>query len=272
MKDYYSLLHNIYEQGELVGPRGKLTKELLGKTLIVKGYNLFANEKYRPMEDVWKYLLGELSWYLSGERDVKKILPYSKFWESIRNPDGTANSNYGDLVFYRKNSKGISSFAWALERLQGDAETRKAIVLYNDRELFYPDNKDLICNQYQHFLIRNHELICYVGLRSSDAIYGLQFNIPWWSLVQQQMFLSLKPLYPTLQLGRIEAFISSAHIYENKFELVNNILSSKNRTYFLHVNSIIPLRKTFEWYQEHLCEYISIEEVGEIDMRKNKLK
>lgn len=261
MSDYYSLLQEIHSLGNIVETRGLRTKELCGKRLDITNYNVFATHVHRPIEEVKKYLFGELAWYMSGERDITNILPYSKFWASIRNKDNTANSNYGDLVFYRKNSHGLSSFQWALNCLQADMNTRKAIVLYNDRELFYQDNLDLICNQYQHFLIRNDELICFVGLRSSDAIMGLSFNVPWWSLVQQQLFLHLKPLYPKLKLGAITAFISSAHIYENKFELVRNILINPKKKYFVEWKSVIPLKKSFSWYIENLPSYFSMLEV-----------
>lgn len=261
MRHYYSLLSKIYNDGDLVEARGLKTKEILGAGLEVKDYNCFASPCHRPWEDVKKYLYAELCWYLSGERSIEKILPYSKFWGQIRNPDNTANSNYGDLVFYRKNEHGVTSFDWALRQLKDDKFTRKAIVLYNDRNFFFYENKDLICNQFQHFMIRNDELICFVSLRSSDAIYGLTYNIPWWSLVHQQMLHKLKDNYPSLKLGRIEAFIDSSHIYENKWELTRNILLDEKIKIWASFSEI-PLAKTFEWYYENLHNFVSFSEVN----------
>lgn len=256
ISDYYNLLHTVYHLGDTIEARGLKTKELTGVRLEVDKYNFFSTPECRSYENMMGYLYGELCWYLSGERDITNILPYSKFWASIRNADNTANSNYGDLVFYRKNSKGMTSYQWALTQLQNDPQTRKAIILYNDRELFYHENKDLICNQYQHFLIRNDELICFVGLRSSDMVMGLQNNIPWWSFVHQQMLMELKTLYPNLKLGKITAFISSAHIYENKWSLVEKVLSGSQEKYFIKWKSLIPFRKSFSWYKENLNNYL----------------
>jgi thymidylate synthase len=261
MSDYYTLLQEVSSIGNVIETRGLRTKELCGKVLDVEEYNLFATPVHRPFSEIWRYLKAEICWYLSGDRTLDKIRPYSKFWENIRNADGTINSNYGDLVFYRRNSHGLTSFGWALSELEKDQYTRKALVLYNDRELFFPGNKDLICNQSQQFLIRNNELICFVHLRSSDAIYGLTFNIPWWSLVHQQMFIRLRDKYEGLKLGKMQAFIASSHIYENKWNLVHNILSSPREKYFMEWIKIIPLGKDFDWYYNNLEQYFTVADV-----------
>lgn len=248
------------KQGNLVETRGLKTLELNNVLLHCDGYNFFSVPEHRDFDDVSRYMYGEIAWYLSGVRDITPILPYSKFWANIRNPDNTANSNYGDLVFYRKNSHGITSFDWALRCLNEDKLTRKAIVLYNDRELFYPGNLDLICNQYQHFLIRDDRLDCTVALRSSDAIMGLQFNVPWWSLVHQQMYWRIHDAYPSVKLGSITAFISSSHIYENKWELAGKMLSSESIQYhWLKLEGEIPLGMPFETYEREARNFFKLE-------------
>lgn len=247
---YFDLLSEIHHFGETVVTRNLETKELLNVVLDVDDYNCFSVEDCRPWEEIKKYLYAELAWYMSGDRDITKILPYSKFWESIRNPDNTANSNYGDLVFYRRNSHGFTSFDWALQVLADDKHTRKALVLYNDKEFFSHGNRDLICNQYQHFFIRYNMLLCTVALRSSDAIYGLTYNIPWWSFVHQRLHrLLVEECYSDLKLGPITAFISSSHIYENKYSLVDKMVNSRLKQYkFLNMHAHIPLGLTFEEY------------------------
>lgn len=249
---YQELLEDIYRHGKEIGPRGLKTKELRRVQLHIFGYNAIHTKEARPWKDIRAYLFAEMAWYMCGDRYVETILPHSKFWDKIKNADGTANSNYGDLVFYRQNKFGMTSFNWAFKELCKDKDTRKAICLYNDREFFFSENKDLICNQYQHFFIRDNLLECDVALRSSDAIFGLTFNIPWWSLVHQQLFLHLKPIYPELKLGNIVANISSAHIYENKFELVEKMLAEGIQDRFLELKKVIPLNYNFKFYNEYV--------------------
>jgi len=250
MTRYFDLLQGINLVGQVVSPRNRETKELLGQVLTLNDYNAVSTKIARSWEQVKAYLYPELAWYMSGERDITKIKPYSKMWEDIRNSDGTANSNYGDLVFYRKNQYGITSFDWALKCLMEDKDTRKGIVLYNDRNLFYPNNRDLICNQYQQFVIREDFLYCFVTLRSSDAIYGLTYNMPWWSFVHQMMFRHLLHLYPYLKLGKITAFLGSVHIYDNKYQLVNDMLRDDFEYRFLQLYETVPLGRSFEEYME----------------------
>lgn len=249
---YFDVLKMVYMGGMDVKVRELNTKEMLGTLMVLEGYNSISTKTHRTWESIKAYLYPELAWYMSGDRNIDKIRPYSKFWDQIRNPDKTINSNYGDLVFYRKNSLGINSFDWALEALKQDQNTRKALILYNDRELFFPENKDLICNQYQQFFIRDNQLIGVVCLRSSDMIYGLTYNMPWWSLVQQQLFHRLKEYgnHPDLELGGMLAFLGSVHVYENKFELTENMLKDEMKYHFLTLSEALPLGKTFEEYME----------------------
>ena len=260
--DFYGLLKEICSKGKDVRPRGFLTKELLGEKLIISDYNLFSTPTHRSFESVSKYLWAETAWYMSGDRKPDKIVKNARMWNDIKNPDGTINSNYGHRVFYRKNTYGITGFEFAKSCLIADEESRNAIVPYNEPDLCWLGNKDFICTQHQRFLIRGGELICFVSLRSSDAIFGLYFNSPWWSLVHQQMFLSLLSTYPELKLGRIEVFIESSHVYERHFELVNKILSSSQEKYFIRWKELIPLNKEFEWYRDNLHDMYSVEKVA----------
>jgi thymidylate synthase len=255
--DFYDLLDNINMMGKEVRPRGHLTKELINQRLILDGENMFSTPVHRPYAEVYRYWFAETCWKMSGDYTADKILKYAKMWGDIRNEDGTVNSNYGYRIFYRKNSRGLTAFEFALTCLQADKETRNAIMIFNEPDLCYNGNKDFICSQYMHFMIRENKLICIVGLRSSDAILGLYYNCPFWSLVHQQLYLQLKPLYAGLLLGRIEVNIDSAHIYEKHFELVKNILSSPRERYFIQWPGIIPLNKTFEWYHDNLKPNIS---------------
>lgn len=248
--NYSNLLRALYCEGNEIMTRNLETKELRQVLLEVKEWNCVSSEPDRPWKAIKAYLFAELAWYMTGERSIERISYFSKFWEGIANSDGTANSNYGDLVFYRSNSYGYSSFFWAYESLLEDKNTRKAICLYNDRKFFFSSNKDLICNQYQHFFIRNNKLDCDVCLRSSDAIFGLTFNIPWWSLVHQQLYLMLKEKYPELRLGNITAFIGSSHIYQNKYELVRKMLNSGIDYRFMKLNKVLPLGMSFEFYKD----------------------
>jgi len=258
--EYYELLEAIYYHGRVVDPRGQETKELRRQILEFNNYNFVATKKARPLEKVTEYLFAELCWYLSGDRRTEFIIPYAKLWSDIKNHDKTANSNYGELVYYRKSSK-MTSFEYAYYNLVKDINTRRGTILYNDRAFNYEHN-DYICTQDQQFFIRDNIFSCDVDLRSSDAIFGLQYNMPWWSIVHQDMLLKLSKHYPDLKLGNVFVQIKSSHIYKRHYKLIEKIINDDKEYYYVKLLQPILLRNKAEWWQEHIGEFIKIEKVG----------
>ena len=255
--DYFELLNQIYFHGNEVYPRGKETRELINPKLVVNGYNFFSNPEHRPLKKIRAYLMGELAWYYSGKLDANSIGKHSKFWLKLQNPDGTVNSNYGYLVFYKKNTHGYTAYDWAKTQLKNDPESRQAIILYNDRDYYYDDCLDYICTQLQHFFVRGGKLHNIVYLRSSDAIFGLTYDIPWWSLVQQQLAAELG-----YSPGKLEVNIGSSHLYQNKYKLVANMLNSECRLHQVSLVKPVPIGKGMKWYEDNLEDYIEISQIG----------
>ena len=253
MMDYSDLLYKL-SRAEEIETRGLKTKELIVVNLVVEHTNLFYHKEFRPLEKVKKYLYGELAWYMSGSRDVADIAKYSKFWNKIKNENDTVNSNYGYLVFYKANIDFRTSYQWCLDKLRQDKNTRKAIMLYNDRDYFYEENRDFVCTMCQQFFIRNNILISMVYIRSSDAIKGLTYDIPWWSIVQQQLAKDLN-----VGFGAIAVTIGSSHIYESDYELVDNmVMEDKIESKFVRLMKPIDLGKDMKYYEDNIDSYFQI--------------
>lgn len=251
---YHSLLKSLHLCGNEVTVRCLKTKELINTQFVIKDYNFYSCES-RKLETILDYLYGEFAWYFSGSRNVNDISKYSKFWLKLKNEDNTVNSNYGWLIFYKGKQSG---FDWSYNQLIKDINSRKAIILYNDRDCYYDNNKDFICTQLQHFFIRNMTLYSIIYLRSSDCILGLTYDIPWYSIVHQQMYLKLLENYKNIKLGGIYVNIGSIHVYENKFNLLEKIVNSINNYYFIKLLSEIPLHKSIKWYEDNLEKYLKI--------------
>jgi len=213
----YDILYN-YEYE--TAPRGKKIREISNMCMIIgdPSYELFKNGvRNIPLH----YLAGELIWYFSGRNDVEFIKNYSKFWEHIKNPDGkTVNSAYGNLLFVEQPNQ----WYWAKNSLIKDKDTRQAILHFNKPQHQFEGNKDFVCTMYGKFDIRNDYLNFYIAMRSSDAIRGITFDIPFFILLQKAMLLELKETYPELKLGTFTFFTNSAHIYEEHFTLVEQML------------------------------------------------
>jgi len=258
MDNYFGLLSRLTTQGDDVVTRGLNMKEIINEHIFISESNFYSVDGIRDFDKVNKYLIGELSWYFSGNTKVDGILRYSKFWDKIKNEDGTVNSNYGHSVFYKRNKHNSTQFDWAYKQLIKDEGSRQAIILYNDADYYFDANKDFVCTQLQQFLIRDNKLISIIYIRSSDVIKGLTYDIPFWSIVQQQLLLRLKEVYPELELGVLFINFGSVHIYESDLQLVNSMLKGNVKQYYVKLKKELPLYNTQDWYENKLNDYIEI--------------
>lgn len=256
---YDELLHKIMTEGQPVGD----TLELMHQELWVPSTCLFDWPEARPLSKTLEYFKAELPWYLSGDRRAELISPHASLWDKIKNEDGTLNSNYGFLVFQQTTphptlkTSTLPAFEWAARALERDVNTRQGMVTYNNGGYNFEGNKDYICSQHQAFYIRKSafghlHLLCFVALRSSDSIFGLTHNMPWWQLVYQQMYHRLLRTYPGLLVSDIVVDIYSSHIYSKHFTLVQKMMNEKPFKYDFFLAGELPLGQTFEWYKEHL--------------------
>lgn len=211
---------DIESDGDVSQPRDLKVKELQ--------FGHIAIDPTRPIADFeargfnWKYLAGEMAWYLKKDRDVDYIGQFSGFWSNITNPNtNEINSNYGSLVFNKEQ------FGWAVDSLLKDKNSRQAIMFFNQPKFQFEGNKDFVCTMYANFFIRNNKLNMKIQMRSNDIFYGLTFDAPFFSFLHQSVYLILKDQYSDLELGVYHHFADNIHFYERHFELAEEIRSSR---------------------------------------------
>lgn len=221
---------DIESNGDVSQPRDLKVKELQ--------FGHIAIDPTRPIADFeargfnWKYLAGEMAWYLKRDRDVDYIGQFSGFWSNITNPNtNEINSNYGSLVFNKEQ------FGWAVDSLLKDKNSRQAIMFFNQPKFQFEGNKDFVCTMYANFFIRNNKLNMKIQMRSNDIFYGLTFDAPFFSFLHQSVYLILKDQYTDLELGVYHHFADNIHFYERHFELAQQIkanrISSEGHTFEL---------------------------------------
>lgn len=234
---YVKILKKLDEEGIERSPRGINTKELVGISVKLNNPRTrFITEPLRRHS--LKYIVNETKWYLSGDRKVDKISQHAKIWASLIDDIGEVNSNYGEKLFYKKvNDK--TQFEHLIEELKKDINSRRAIFFLN---LFDEDykkmhfTKDFPCTVFGQFIVISGKLNLFMSQRSCDAIYGLCNDIVFFSLVQEMLAKKLG-----IEIGFLEYFYGSLHIYENMFER----LKGKDFVNF-NVISQIPFRAMTE--------------------------
>ena len=172
----------------------------------------------------FKYIAAELVWYFTGRKDADFITPYAKFWDQIKNKDGSVNSAYGNLIFTEELSDGRNQYRWALDSLIQDKDSRQAILHFNKPDHQWNGNKDFVCTLSGIFQIRDNKLNFTLDMRSNDLILGTPTDVAFFCLLQMQMLEHLRKYYPELQLGTYTHIAHSLHLYERHFNLAKEML------------------------------------------------
>jgi thymidylate synthase len=262
--DFRTCLAQLMEFGMVAQPRGTTTRELLNYNITLKAArNRIIH--FHDRKTSLRYLLGEFIWYVNGSSDPAGILPYAKFWDGIRNSGnmpgyevGTVNSNYGNRIFGMHDEtvvpemvitsvpagvdpvyqdvivnhdvitvKGISQWEATQKLLAKDKDTRQAIMNIHLPADRHDGNKDVPCTLTLHFFIREDQLHLIVNMRSNDVILGFTNDVFQFTMLQEAMAVSLREVYPKLDVGMYFHNAGSMHIYDRHFEMAGKIIADE---------------------------------------------
>ena len=229
METYKDQWFKIYQDLKFLGksysPRGM-------KTLEIENYQFTGNPRFRicnfkERKLSTKYLVQELQWYLSANRNNESIVEASKFWGTIKNDFKPYwNSNYGYYIFSE------CQFDYCFDQLSKDKDTRQAVIIINRPEVSMSNSKDKICTYAISFRIRDNKLNMSVSMRSNDFILGTQIDYFQFSVIQEMLYVFLKEFtYKDLELGTYTHKSDSFHIYERHFEQMESIIDNDGITF-----------------------------------------
>lgn len=219
------------KDGYRSAPRGSAVYELLNHSIVVTNpRQRIINHKAR--KPPYRYLLGELCFYLSGSNMADFIASYSPFWKSISKEDGTVNSGYGHRIFGKSDRvQFINQWDMVKNILKADPDSRQAIINIHVPADRVEASRDLPCTLTLQFFIRNLEntttpaLHMIVNMRSNDLVKGFTIDFFQFSMLQEILMLELKrENFPTLQLGTYFHNAGSFHVYEPDFTLIDEVV------------------------------------------------
>lgn len=214
---FISLFTKTMLHGVSVFPRGSQIKELLDTQLVVSPLFPFQNFKSRGYKV--SYFKEEMRWKLGASKYDDSIKAHAKMWESVQNPDGTFNSNYGQFWFGQQ----MGLMKAVLELIRDKDSRRASIPMLADSHLS-PETRDTVCTESVTFHIRRDALQMSVHMRSSDQIFGLGTDVPTFSVLMMLAYGLLKDVYSDLDLGMITLTAASSHIYSRHFDMVKQIM------------------------------------------------
>ena len=178
--------------------------------------NSIANSHYLKRNWKQEYAEAEWQWYLSGDRNIKRLGEiYGKvpeIWRHMADEDGNVNSNYG-WQWQRDNQLDN-----VVAMLKQNPKTRQAAIsIYDAKEInegYY--QHDTPCTYAIQFTIVGQKLNMCVTMRSNDLWYGFCNDQYCFSRLQLMVADRLE-----LLVGEYFHFAHNLHLYNNIIEKIN---------------------------------------------------
>ena len=174
----------------------------------------------------WDYAEAEWQWYLSGDRNIKKLGElYGKvpeIWKRMADENGNVNSNYGwqwqrDAgVPFEGGTKYIQQLDYVISLLKDNPKTRQAAISIYDCKEHNKYEFDTPCTYAIQFTVFKGKLNMCVTMRSNDLWYGFCNDQYCFSKLQE--LVAMKTGYP---IGEYYHFAHNLHLYNNIIEKIN---------------------------------------------------
>jgi thymidylate synthase len=211
-------LREVIDNGENIEVRNSKTREIRARLieidsiqqrcLVIPGRNnnIFAT-------------IAESMWVIAGRDDLEYLSAYLPRAKDFSDDGETWRGAYGPRL---RDWNGVDQLEEILAILSKDPTSRRAVATLFDPNRDFAQSKDVPCNNWLHFLIRNGRLDLHVVARSTDIWWGFSgINAFEWSLL-----LELMSYWLNREAGSLTFFTSSLHLYERHIVRAESVLAS----------------------------------------------
>lgn len=150
------------------------------------------------------YAIGEMLWYMSGNRDLKEIQKYTNGWDRMSDDGKTVNSNYGWCI---KEKYGFNQWEFVKTELKQNPNSRRAVI--HIKEPSHYVSRDVNCTVCLQFFIRDNKLYLTTYMRSNDIWMGFPYDVFQFTNMQILMSMELG-----IGIGTYTHIAGSLHLYE----------------------------------------------------------
>ncbi|MFA5732929.1 MAG: thymidylate synthase [Acidithiobacillus sp.] len=205
---YSIMINDLYNNGIEVTPRGMPTLEC--NNYIIKIENprkrIITNQKRHLSAG---FLVAEFLWIISGNDNIDMISYYNKQWLNFTDTsfsgENYLNGPYGPRI---RNWYGIDQLYEVYNKLKNDKDSRQAVIAIFDPQRDFKIRKDIPCNDFIQFSIRENKLNMSVYVRSQDILFGFPYDIFHWTMMQEILASMLN-----VELGYYVNYSNSLHMY-----------------------------------------------------------
>ena len=199
---WLSALKTCLYDGEIVAPRGKRIKELLGYQTRIDMNLPCVTIPNRKLG--YKFMAAEAAWILSGDNRVETIAPYSKAIANFSDDGYFFHGAYGPMI--------RDQLHFVADALNQDKDSRQAVLT-----IWRPNprpSKDIPCTVSIQFLIRDDKLHVIDTMRSSDLWLGWPYDVFNFSMLARYLLCLLDY---DIELGELVLQAGSMHLYEEQW-------------------------------------------------------
>ena len=203
---WYSVLSNMNVEQE--SRDGDVVGEIINAVTVIEDpTRCIMFNKIRKMP--FRYAVGELLWYLSGNNNLSEIRKYTKAWDRMSDDGETVNSNYGYCI---QHKFGFNQWEYVKDMLTKNSNSRQAVIHIKEANNI-PSN-DVNCTVSCQFFIRDGKLYMTTYMRSNDIWMGFPYDV--FQFTAMQILLSMQL---GIELGTYTHIAGSLHMYKRDFEI-----------------------------------------------------
>jgi thymidylate synthase len=200
--------------GSTYGSAPRPYREILGHQFTVADplAHLVAR-KSRPLNI--PYLLANLIWTVSASNRLEDIAYWNSRASSFSDDATCIRSAPGPRIFSTHQQ-----FLGAQDRLTGDPQTRRSMVIFIEPNDLLATTRDVPCMATLHFMLREGKLHAVATMRSQSALMVMPYDIALLTSLQCLMATQLN-----VPVGMYTHFSASFHCYDDELDLARDVAS-----------------------------------------------
>lgn len=225
---WFDVVRAITSDGVEIAPRGVRTKELINCTIhLTNPRNRYIYNSTRRLN--MAFGVAEFLWIITGQNVVDMVSYYNSSMAKFSDDGVTLSGAYGRRLRGDKLWRGYSRHGYidqltaVIGKLRQDPSTRQAInIIWNPIE-DYAETKDVPCTLGFQYLLRDGKLHMITTMRSNDVWLGVPYDVHQFTMIQEIIAAMLD-----VEIGEYFHNIGSLHLYENNYNIANEVLSKDN--------------------------------------------
>lgn len=240
--------------GRAVRVRDQDTFELLNRVTVLERPSerlLFLPGR---LHDVFAQV-AETLWVLRGRNDIDWLSGYLPRAPDFSDDGKTWRAAYGPRL--RRWHGEVDQVGEVRRILRQDRASRRAVISLFDPDSDFTESRDIPCNNWLSWLIRDGELHLNVALRSNDALWGFSgTNAFEWSVLHELM-----AGWTDTKVGPLTFLATSFHLYAERLERARNIVAGfHGLSPYDHGVGITPITIPWESLDGELDAWFQAEE------------